>query len=97
MYEALQLLTIEQFGELMRRFAQLPLGTRFFVGGIPDLKRLRDFYNTDEKFRYYQECEVTRRLHLGRWSRKEEVREQAEIAGYSMLCLAQPEGLYTAY
>ena len=97
MYEALQHLTVEQFDQLMGNLRQLPAGTRFFIGGIPDLQRLRDFYDTDEKFRFYQEHEQAERPHLGRWWLEEEVLKAATVAGYSMKTLTQPEGLYTAH
>ena len=97
MYEALQHLTVVQFGLLMDSLSGQPAGTRFFIGGIPDQRCLHDFYNTDEKFRFYQECEQATRPHLGRWWREEEVRELAAQAGYTMTTFAQPAGLYTAY
>lgn len=97
MYEALQHLTVKQFGQLMGSLGELPVGTRFFIGGIPDQRCLHDFYNTDEKFRFYQEREQVGCSHLGRWWLEEEVREQGVKAGYIMTTLVQPVGLYTAY
>lgn len=97
MYEALQHLTLEQFGALLGALACLPVGARFFVGGIPDQARLRDFYDTDEKFHFYEMREQAGKPHLGRWWGLAELSDLARNAGFTLTRLAQPKELYSAY
>jgi SAM-dependent methyltransferase len=97
MYEGIQHLSLAQFSVLMMRLALQPSGTRFFIGGIPDQRRLHNFYNTEEKIRFYQEREQAGRPHLGRWWGEGEIRKLATQAGYSMKTIEQPYELYTAH
>jgi cyclopropane fatty-acyl-phospholipid synthase-like methyltransferase len=97
MYEALQHFTPEQLAQLLHVLGRSHNGIRFFIGGIPDQRRLRAFYDTEEKLRFYYKREDEGRSHLGRWWKEEEIQETAARAGFTMKRLEQPLGLYTAY
>ncbi len=97
MYEVLQHLTNKQVSTLLARLGSVSSGARFFVGGIPDQERLRNFYDTEKKYEYFLSREEERKPHLGRWWLETEIRALAEESGWSMKRLCQPEGLYTAY
>jgi cyclopropane fatty-acyl-phospholipid synthase-like methyltransferase len=97
MYEVLQHLSLEDFYGLMMGFAGLKSGARFFIGGVPDKDKLRNFYDTDEKYEYFMKCESNNQPHLGRWWTKSEISEIAENSGWIMRYVAQPDILYTSY
>jgi len=97
MYEVLQHLNSEQLVKLLHNLQNKPQGTLFFIGGIPDHKRLRVFYDSAEKYQYYLNCEESGKPHLGRWWYKSELLEIAKNTGFSIKILAQPEGLYTSH
>jgi len=96
MYEGLQYLDPVQFFSLLNRLHRSNDELTIFIGGVPDRERLHNFYDTDEKFKFYLECERIGRPHLGRWWLQDEIKHAAKKAGYNFFLISQPAKLYTA-
>ena len=97
MYEVLQHLSMIDFRQLLGQLERLRKNTPFFIGGIPDKERIRRFYDTDEKYAYYQRCEKQAEPHLGRWWFETELSMVSEEFGWKLLRLNQPKDLYTSH
>ena len=97
MFEVLQHLNEIEFSRLLANLANLPSGVLFFIGGVPDKQRLRNFYDTDEKYTYFANCEREGRPHLGQWWFASTIEDISNDYGWSMNELSQPQGLYTEY
>ena len=58
LYEVIQHLTVDELHNLFLSISSsASTGARIFMGGIPEKKRLLNFYNTREKYNYFLECE----------------------------------------
>jgi cyclopropane fatty-acyl-phospholipid synthase-like methyltransferase len=98
MQEALQHFAPRQVDDLLSRLAnsasrQAPI----FLGAIPDAERLRNFYDTPERYRQY--CEnVERGLEpIGTWWRQDDIVALVERHGYRATALKQPPNLHTSH
>ena len=97
MYEVLQHLSLEELHRLMSGLSSLKDGTRFFIGGIPNKEKIKKFYNTNAKYKYFLQCESNNQPHLGRWWTESEISEIAKKSGWIMHSVALPDNLYTSY
>lgn len=97
MYEALQHFTIDEFGSLLDVLRDLEVGARFFIGSVPDRTKLKTYYDTEEKFRFYLQREAEGRPHIGRWWLSDEIDQLSSARGFRMFHLQQRSSLYTAY
>ena len=97
MYEALQLLSEQQFGILLDELKGLASGSLVFVGGIPNKEKLRVYYDTEEKFAFYLQRESEGRSHMGRWWLIDEIERLVTPHGFKATFLPQEPTLYTAY
>ncbi len=68
-----------------------------FLSSIPDLDRLRDFYDTPDRYRQY--CESTARglEPIGTWWRRDDLIALVERHGYHATVLKQDAELHTAH
>lgn len=97
MYEALQHFTIEEFGSLLDGLRDLKVGVRFFIGSVPDRTKLKTYYDTEEKFKFYLQREAEGRPHIGRWWLSDEIDQLSSARGFRVSHLKQRPSLYTAY
>jgi len=97
MYEALQHFTLEEFGSLLDELTDLEAGARFFIGSIPDKNKLKSYYDTDDKFKFYLQREAEGRPHIGRWWLSEEIDRLSPARGFQVCHLQQNPLLYTSY
>jgi cyclopropane fatty-acyl-phospholipid synthase-like methyltransferase len=97
MSESLQHLTPDMFNALLNNMNEIGSGALFFVGGIPDISKLREFYNTEDKFSYHLKCEKESRPHIGHWWDKNELKRIARKCNYKAIFYSQDERLNTAY
>ncbi|GAB5604698.1 class I SAM-dependent methyltransferase [Sideroxyarcus sp. TK5] len=97
MYEALQHFSEAQFGHLLGQLVALAPGAKVLLGSIPDAERLRDYYDTEEKYEFYLQREREGRPHMGRWWHFDEIARSAEPYGFKVQRIPQPQALYTAY
>lgn len=97
MYEGLQYLSPKDLDSLLSRIGAYHGAIKLFVGGIPDLSRLRRFYVSDENYRFYQEREASGNPHLGRWWAQDEMGQAAARNGYIVKIIPQPSDLYTSH
>jgi 2-polyprenyl-3-methyl-5-hydroxy-6-metoxy-1,4-benzoquinol methylase len=97
MYEALQHFSMEQSVELVDGLSSLEPGSLVFLGSIPNKERLNAYYDTDEKYAYYVECESEGKPHIGRWWLMEEIARLVSTRGFKATYLSQEPRLYTAY
>jgi cyclopropane fatty-acyl-phospholipid synthase-like methyltransferase len=97
MYEALQLLSEQEFGILLDELKNLSAGSLVFFGGVPNKEKLRVYYNTEEKFAFYLQRETEGRSHMGRWWLSDEIERLTDSHGFKTIFLPQDPALYTAY
>lgn len=97
MNEALQHLSPQMLDALLSNMHSLEKGTPFFIGGIPDKDQLRTYYDTDEKWQFYQQSEAVNRPHIGHWWDHKILKAIAGKNGFSFQYLSQNPKLYTAY
>lgn len=97
MYEVLQHLDLAEFRKLIANLDTLKSGSRFFIGGIPDMDRIKSFYDTDVKYDYYLTCELEGRPHLGRWWLESELTNISADMRWDIKYFKQPNLLYTSH
>ncbi len=98
LYEVIQHLTLEEFRKFIFNISSsAKLGSRIFIGGVPEKKRIRNFYNTNSKYRYFLESEKKETPHLGSWWSQKELFDIALHSGWNYEFIAQPSKLYTAH
>ncbi len=97
MYEALQLLSEQEFGILLDELKGLASGSLIFFGGVPNKEKLRVYYDTEEKFAFYMQRESEGRSHMGRWWLIDEIERLITPHGFKATFLPQEPTLYTAY
>lgn len=71
-------------------------GGRFLASGIPDIDRIRSFYNTEERWRMHLENEREGREQMGHWWSKDDLSDAAETAGLQIEFVTLPEDFYTS-
>lgn len=72
-------------------------GFRFLASGIPDSARIRNFYNTPERWQLHLDNEAAGRENMGRWWSREEITEAATAAGVAVEILSLPDAYYTSH
>jgi 2-polyprenyl-3-methyl-5-hydroxy-6-metoxy-1,4-benzoquinol methylase len=97
MYEVLQHLSLIEFRNLIANLDTLRPGARFFIGGIPDMAKIRSFYDNDSKYDYYLTCELEGKPHLGRWWLESELTNISADMGWVIKYFKQPNLLYTSH
>ncbi|MGV0959934.1 MAG: class I SAM-dependent methyltransferase [Limnohabitans sp.] len=97
MFEGLQYFSVDDFSQFMDLVNLLNPGSLVFIGGIPDKYKLREFYDTDEKYEFYLHSEKIGRPHLGKWWSMEEITKISSERNFKIDILQQDSKLYTAY
>jgi cyclopropane fatty-acyl-phospholipid synthase-like methyltransferase len=97
MYEALQLLSEQQFGALLDDLKGLASGSLVFLGSIPNKEKFSVYYDTEEKIAFQKQRESEGRPHMGRWWLMNEIGQLASTRGFKTTFLPQDPTLYTAY
>lgn len=95
--EAFQHFSREQFPVLLEKLKNLDRGSLLFLGGIPNQERLRDYYDTDEKYEFYLQREKEGKPHIGHWWLMSEIERISTLHGFRATYLAQDPNLYTAH
>lgn len=96
MYEAIQHFTVEMFTRLLELLGPLEPEILLFIGSVPDEERLWYYYNTEEKKQFYLGRERENRPHMGKWWKKEELRQLSSQHGFSVTFIEQNPLLYTS-
>ncbi|WP_083241324.1 class I SAM-dependent methyltransferase [Methyloceanibacter stevinii] len=73
------------------------LSFRFLASGIPDIERIRTFYDTDERWALHLRNSREGREQMGRWWSVEELHECAERAGLKARIVCLPSSFYTSH
>lgn len=97
MYEALQHFSQKQFAILLNKLSNLDDGSLVFFASIPNKEKLREYYNTDEKFSFYMQRENQGMPHIGQWWLMDEIETLAIASGFKVTLIPQESTLYTAY
>lgn len=97
MYEAIQHFSENQLTRLTDLLSNLKIRSLVFWGSIPDKKKLRAFYNDEEKFAFYLQSEDKGQPHMGRWWLMDELEQIVSARGFNVTFLPQQTSLYTAY
>lgn len=96
--EVIQNLDEEMFLEMLKGLHTHRHGEmRLLISGIPDLDRIRNFYDTDERWSWYLSKILEGGDHIGRWWTKQQVLSIIEKSGFIGRVIAQPNTLYTAH
>jgi 2-polyprenyl-3-methyl-5-hydroxy-6-metoxy-1,4-benzoquinol methylase len=97
-YEMLQHLTIEQTRAFLSNLYDIVAPQAIvFIGSIPDMARIRNFYNTDERWHYYLANVKSNTEQIGHWWDRGELTEIAQSAGFSIVFREQSPFLYTSH
>lgn len=98
MQEALQHLTPEQTEALFASLAASPSGRAgIYLGSIPDVARLRRFYDTSERYADYLARTANGTEAVGTWWSGADAVALAERHGYKARIVAQHPALHTAH
>jgi hypothetical protein len=97
MYEALQYFSEEQLTKLLDESSSLGLGSLVLFASIPNMEKLRTYYDTEEKYAFYLRSEREGKPHIGRWWSMEEMERLVCTRGFKATFLPQDPRLYTAY
>lgn len=98
MQEALQHFVLAQVNELLSRLTTSASRTApLFLGSIPDADRLRNFYDTPERYRKYLEKVEAGTEPIGTWWRRGDLIALAKKHGYHATALQQDAALHTSH
>ena len=98
MYEVIQHLTKQEFIKFIRNLSEVvDKKSMLFLGGVPDEHKKRNFYDTDEKYRFFLDMEKIKVPHLGSWWTRYNLSGIARRYGWQLLFIKQPENLYTSH
>ena len=76
---------------------QIGNGMVFFASGIPDRARIREFYNTPERWAYYERRMAEGTEQIGHWWEREELVGLCSEFGLTCTLVEQPGSLYTSH
>ena len=97
-YGVLQYLSAEEaralFGALIDRIGD---DLVFFAGGIPDRARLRAFYNTPERWAYYESRMAEGTEQMGHWWERDELIGLCKELALACTLVEQPGSLYMSH
>lgn len=90
MYEALQHLNLDQTTQLFAQLARLhkPL-PKFYLGAVPDFKRIWNFYNTKERREEFETRKKNGTEAIGHWWNREELECLASDHGFDVQFIEQ--------
>ena len=97
MYEVLQHFPYHNFRQLLRVLKSHIKSFRLFVGGIPDAEGIFNFYNDEEKKKYYFNSLERGESHLGNWWYVEHLKMVCDELNLSFEKAEQNPALYTAH
>lgn len=96
--EVVQNLDPESLAKLLSWLSDVMVpGFRFLASGIPDAERIRNFYNTPERWQVHLDNEAAGREAMGRWWSRAEITEAADRAGVTAEFRALPGDYYTSH
>jgi hypothetical protein len=70
---------------------------KLFLGSIPDRTRIRNFYDTPERWDLYERNSAAGTEQIGTWWTPEELHVLSAEAGFQCKILTQEPGLYTSH
>ncbi len=93
MYAGIQYLTFAEVVPLFTAMhSALPVGGYFYIGDIPDIAKLRNFYDTKERRAdYYEMLKKDGHDQIGTWFHREWLEAAAKEACFSSLTIQQPD------
>ena len=97
-YGVLQHLSVGETHALLGALiGQIGYSMVFFAGGIPDRARLRNFYDTPERWAYYERRMAEGTEQIGHWWERDEL--VALCSEFALTCtpVDQPKSLYTSH
>lgn len=98
MYESLQHFTYEELPDILSIISGLSIpAAEIFIGGIPDLEKIWDFYNTEEKKKEYMKRKSENREAIGTWWDKKYLIDTCRTYGFAGEIVAQNKNLDSAY
>jgi cyclopropane fatty-acyl-phospholipid synthase-like methyltransferase len=90
MYEALQHFSTSQLDVLLDQFTSVPgRQSIIYFGSIPDAARIRDFYNTPDRWAEYERTLANGTEAIGQWWRRDELASVLRGRGYAVTLLEQ--------
>ena len=97
MYEVLQHFPYSNFRELLLTLKSHLKSFRLFIGGVPDAEGLFNFYNDEEKRKFYFSSLEQGAAHLGNWWYAEHLKMVCDDLNLSFEKIEQNPNLYTAH
>ena len=98
MYEVIQHLSVEDFCDFLKKLDNIiDTEASILIGGIPDFKRIKNFYDTPEKYSFYLKSEERNEPHMGTWWMESDLNEIAEKHNFRCHYVPQPLDLYTSH
>lgn len=97
MYEALQHFSESGLHSLMQALDGLDPGSTILFGSIPDKRKLRTYYDTDEKYSFFLQREAEGRPHMGMWWTDEDILRITAKTSFEAHVLPQVPALYTSH
>lgn len=76
---------------------KFPALNRVFLGGLPDKEKIRNFYNTDERWLDYLNRLKNDSEAIGHWWSRERLMKIAEKEGFECVIQDQNENFYTTH
>ena len=97
MYEVIQHLSVEDFCDFQKLDNIIDTEASILIGGIPDLKRIKNFYDTSEKYSFYLKSEERKEPHIGTWWMESDLNEIAKKHNFRCHYVPQPLDFYTSH
>lgn len=98
MYGALQNFNLGDLIKLLEQINALSnRGTIIFIGSIPDIEKISDFYNFNDQRKNFHETNKNKLNVLNNWWKKEDLIEICNSQGFNTEILSQNELTDTAY
>ncbi|MEM3844681.1 MAG: class I SAM-dependent methyltransferase [Candidatus Parvarchaeota archaeon] len=95
-YSCLQYLSEDELESLFKNLAKLS-EILVYIGNIPDKSKIWDYYNTEDKKRFYLQSLKDGKPHIGTWWERASIRSVAEKNGFKIEFLKIDSEMSTSY
>ena len=95
--ESIQHFTTEYLDNVLHAMSRLESGSMIYLSGIPDLEKIKLYYDTPAKIAFYESREREGKPHSGKWWLRSDIEQIARNRGFRTRIVPQKYEMVTHY
>jgi predicted TPR repeat methyltransferase len=95
-YAGLQYISLKELQDLLKKIKSYPKPLIVYCANVPDKEKIWNYYDTEEKRKFYQERESAGKPHIGTWFYKNDIARAADALEVSYKFLEIDKRLNTS-